>query len=454
MRFRLIILTIVVLCCASAALAQDAYVSNNVIVFPSIASYDGYAGGAVDRSSLTTLARESSLPTLSQREGFDVDDENNPYPEFLGQVLNQDLIMQISRFYVKVDLYNGRALAIDVSQPNAYQTLVNDDFSAPGVIYFGSEEDMALETLEMIENGGFIPMNKRGSLHVTPEGRCAGAPRRTCKGFNVWDQVPNGSGTPGCIYDTYGMDYKVVYQKAIFYFSLESKAKSLKACESTNWILVPSYDAALELQGTARYRKRCGPEVVKTKLDHTVDRKITWRPYEDSRSLSSYDFGVTFGIAHPTTGTPNYKHSSCAIQYGITPATHAGMTWTVLGRQTGLVHVGSDAQTNPYNGDTAATVSLPVLCLFVDNSPVPPGLATNFYNGWARGRLAVTAPIAGSQLTSRIFADALCTQTFGPNWRMAEFHDGGGGWSYWGYGSIGNGRFWTAINDQPANPWN
>jgi hypothetical protein len=38
---------------------------------------------------------------------------------------------------------------------------------------------------------------------------------------------------------------------------------------------------------------------------------------------------------------------------------------------------------------------------------------------------------------------------------MAEFHDGGGGWSYWGFGNIQIGRrFWVAINDQNANPWN
>lgn len=137
------------------------------------------------------------------------------------------------------------------------------------------------------------------------------------------------------------------------------------------------------------------------------------------------------------------------------PATHAGMTWTVLQQAPGLVHVGSDAQTNPYNGDTPATAALPVLCLNVDNSPVPAGITPDFYNGWARGSLALTPPVLGSQLTSPGVANALCAANFGPAWRMAEFHDGGGGWSYWGFGNFPAGtRFWTAINDQPANPWN
>lgn len=137
------------------------------------------------------------------------------------------------------------------------------------------------------------------------------------------------------------------------------------------------------------------------------------------------------------------------------PATHAGMTWTVVQQIPGVVHVGSDAQTNPYNGDTPATAALPVLCLNVDNSPVPAGITPDFYNGWARGSLALTPPVLGSQLTSPGVANALCAANFGPAWRMAEFHDGGGGWSYWGFGTLPAGtRFWTAINDQPANPWN
>jgi len=145
-------------------------------------------------------------------------------------------------------------------------------------------------------------------------------------------------------------------------------------------------------------------------------------------------------------------------------ASHAGMSWVSLEQRTGgVVHVGRDAQTNAYNGDTPATSSLPVLCLLVNNSAVPAGITPDFNNGWAKGSVALTAAVAGSQLTSRAAADAICAARFGAGWRMAEFHDGwygtnlssSGGWSYWAYGTIPVGtRFWTAINDQPANPWN
>jgi hypothetical protein len=143
---------------------------------------------------------------------------------------------------------------------------------------------------------------------------------------------------------------------------------------------------------------------------------------------------------------------------------HAGMTWTVLQQLPGgVVHVGSDGQTNPYAGDTPPTASLPVLCLLVNNSGVPAGITPDFYNGWARGFVALTPPVLGSQLNSPAAADGLCAGTFGPGWRMAEFHDGRfganlasiGGWSFWAFGTLPPGtRFWTSINDQPANPWN
>ncbi|MFJ2114804.1 MULTISPECIES: hypothetical protein [unclassified Streptomyces] len=145
-------------------------------------------------------------------------------------------------------------------------------------------------------------------------------------------------------------------------------------------------------------------------------------------------------------------------------AGHAGMTWTV--RTTGgggTIHVGSDALTNAYAGDTPATALLPLLCLRVTGSPVPSGITPEFLAGWSRGTVAATPPVQGAALTSRTVADNLCAQYYGAQWRMAEHHDGryganlesAGGWSFWAHGYVPAGtRFWTAINDQQANPWN
>jgi aqualysin 1 len=128
------------------------------------------------------------------------------------------------------------------------------------------------------------------------------------------------------------------------------------------------------------------------------------------------------------------------------------MTWTTLGQNNDVAHVGKDTQTNAYSGDTSITATLPMLCIKQDGRAVPAGVTPDFYNGWAQGEIRLTESIQGTSLTSRAAADAVCVDRFGAAWRMAEFHDGNGGWTWYANGQVN--RFWTAINDQPANPWN
>jgi hypothetical protein len=139
------------------------------------------------------------------------------------------------------------------------------------------------------------------------------------------------------------------------------------------------------------------------------------------------------------------------------PSTCKGMTWKLVGHANGVDRVGWDATTNAYEGDTPCTARLPILCLKQDNSPVPPGLTTTFYDGWAKGNINLTplnSLVEGTELVSREVADSKCVAAFGDGWRMAEHHDGDGGWRYYAYGSVSpTTRFWVAIDDQPANPW-
>lgn len=133
---------------------------------------------------------------------------------------------------------------------------------------------------------------------------------------------------------------------------------------------------------------------------------------------------------------------------------HAGMTWKLIERNGSYSHVGADTQTNPYIGDTNPAISLPILCVRIDGRAPPPGMSFDYYNGWVAGELRLTAPVSGLSLTSRAVSDGHCANIFGQGFRMAEFHDGGGGWTFWGQGVLSAAnRFWVAINDQPANPW-
>jgi hypothetical protein len=127
------------------------------------------------------------------------------------------------------------------------------------------------------------------------------------------------------------------------------------------------------------------------------------------------------------------------------------------------------SQCNPYQGDTSCRTALPVLCALKDggtaesaglvNEPKADGGATgfNFYAGWIGGTLAATAPVAGFVIGSLAQANARCASELGTGWRMAEFHDAGGGWGLVGKRGQGlvntNTRHWVAINDQKSNCW-
>jgi hypothetical protein len=138
-----------------------------------------------------------------------------------------------------------------------------------------------------------------------------------------------------------------------------------------------------------------------------------------------------------------------------------GMTWVVEGNDPELriVLVGADDFTDAYVGDTLCTEVLPMLCLDEDEWFDNPGIVADFYHGWTGRRVALTGPIVGTDLTSLEAANLICAEQFGPTWRIAEFHDGFGGWNWWAYADLDVltpevGRFWLRINDQPANCWN
>lgn len=112
---------------------------------------------------------------------------------------------------------------------------------------------------------------------------------------------------------------------------------------------------------------------------------------------------------------------------------------------------------NPYEGDTSCRVTLPVLCIRPGGTSVPSGVEADFYKGWTGGTLAATQPVMGALLSSAETASARCVAELGEGWRMAEFHDGGGGWGLQGQRGAGFGawtRYWVQINDQPGNCWN
>ncbi len=111
---------------------------------------------------------------------------------------------------------------------------------------------------------------------------------------------------------------------------------------------------------------------------------------------------------------------------------------------------------NPYRGDTSCRASLPIACFKATGASPPEQLKQDFYSGWVGGQLGATRAVVGTTLASEKAASAQCAAELGAGWRMAEFHDGRGGWGLQGERASGirsGTRYWVRINDQPGNCW-
>jgi hypothetical protein len=144
----------------------------------------------------------------------------------------------------------------------------------------------------------------------------------------------------------------------------------------------------------------------------------------------------------------------CAVQ-AQTASNTKGMTWKFVGTNatTGTFNVYCSG-CNAYQGDTPCTTALPILCIKKTGAgfplPVPASVDnTNQYNRWSGGVVGTTSPTVPPATLAA--ANAVCSTAFGPDWRVAEHHDGWG-WGFQAYGGVGNpaSRFWVHINDQPG----
>jgi hypothetical protein len=167
--------------------------------------------------------------------------------------------------------------------------------------------------------------------------------------------------------------------------------------------------------------------------------------------------------------TVNPDRFGLSFGHGAMPSAQSGLMYSACAGTPSDMGNPDKGQCNPYQGDTSCRTALPVLCTLKDGSTAESaglvneskadGGATgfNFYAGWVGGTLAATAPVAGFVIGSLAQANARCASELGAGWRMAEFHDAGGGWGLVGKRGQGlvhtNTRHWVAINDQKSNCW-
>jgi hypothetical protein len=310
-KFKILFLVTAGFFISSISFAQTPTANGNVMIFNGVAAYEPFTENENTWASLRTVAVQSNtLTTMAEQESFAPLNADTLYPDFLKEVLNIDQIFQVGNYLIKIDAINNRGLMMNAANANAYADLVNNNLSASGMMVLDGEEDFGLELLEGLENNTVTPANYQNAPIAGR--RCSGARRKVSKLIPTWiTTIEECPGNP-TIGRTYGMDDKVVYQKFIFYFSLQSKIRSVWRCTyGGSWNFAEIYPLVdLKLIGTVKYRRRCAAEVNKAEtLEEGYfgggDGILNWRPYTSGRSLSHYDFKVDFGIRYSTDRNPN-----------------------------------------------------------------------------------------------------------------------------------------------------
>jgi ELWxxDGT repeat protein len=195
---------------------------------------------------------------------------------------------------------------------------------------------------------------------------------------------------------------------------------------------------------------------------------------DDSAGTLQSSVSVSLSAGQPVRLSVDGYGTACgsfALNIHGIAATKRGLTWVQnVSDSCGQTRVTCN-DCDPYQGDTLCSESRPLLCIKQDASTNCGGAPT-FSDGWTAATVQLTPfLVRGTQLYSLAEADALCARTFGTGYRMAEHHDGGGGWGWRAKGTLSPlstpssthprdvasnlpNRFWVRIKNQPANCWN
>ena len=316
---KIIFLTLAFVFTMCFAFAQNVTEKNGTVCFPTIADYEYFAENPDNRADIGNVVNKFKTISILKAVYVEPTDNTEGIPEFLQEILNTDYITTIGSFYVKLDMLNQRALAIQHNVAGAYNTLVTNNLTATGLLQFAFDDGNALEIMEGIETGnGSINNYKQRIIKITDEEmattavtrgpseniyaneplNCANPSGNEYKINQAWglQYTESSCSAPGNNFATNSGDLKLVYQKVGIYFSLIAKEKCRKVCVyGGNANTAQTISVEMYLQGTVRY-KRCGQGDMSSNnlqnYQNTNDK--SWRPFESSRRLTKYDFTVQF----------------------------------------------------------------------------------------------------------------------------------------------------------------
>jgi hypothetical protein len=247
---------------------DSVFVKNGRMIFSEVSNYENMVNNHDVREKTFRNTRSTSFTSLgsSSTENIDLYDS-----EFLQKVLNQDGVIQIGKWIIKVDMAKALCYVLPDKFANEYQDLVEAKTTNDHILVYSTEEDV----LELLANN-------------EPSARTSGL---FCK-----DRQANGKKTDGYTYINYDhtlrLDSKVVYQKAGIYFSLQGKVKAQEYLLGV-WI---AKGLDMRLDYGYSFNVRCGYSDSGANVIRESNNEINYRPYENIKGLKNYDYTIRTNV--------------------------------------------------------------------------------------------------------------------------------------------------------------
>lgn len=249
------------------------FYNDNRVVFNSVETYDNTISNLSDPNTLKSIEQinKNSLKSLKKS-----DKQDDLYDDFLPTILNEDKIVQIGKWIIKVDIQNEKVFVLSEENEKFYNDL-KENINNKNIYVFSTEDDV----LDLLEEGveGTI---KDGQLK---RWGCSAVGRR-----NKWKRY-------GHLLN--GTEIQVIYHRAGIYYSLFAAAQNLGA---TNY----SEAAYVKMNINYMYEpcRRGETKGTKTVNRRKITDKYRYRVYSSGRRLEYLDLTTTFYLDfyHPHGG--------------------------------------------------------------------------------------------------------------------------------------------------------
>lgn len=261
--------------------------SANYAIFSSIEEYQSLFTdpNTIEEKADKVAARFGTYNERARFEAWGIED--TLYSDFLQKILNEDYIVKIGEWLIKIDKINEKALALNEKYSNQYSDLAASDTSNKNILIYDTSE----EILTLLQNGEKSNVSRTSGLF------CFGRQEKY-----LWlKNIPTGE----YIDDTQTLKMVItvytIYNPGAIQYELKSKVFSDYIYGTSG--IHPYSKAILTVGWDASWRVNCGALITKGEWNTSYNaeevEKIHYRGY---KSLSRYKIEVR-GITNKKDGS-------------------------------------------------------------------------------------------------------------------------------------------------------